>query len=125
VPFCERVVSCDLKPMPERYEEEIEHILEDSKDLPEAPVDLPLDQLSLGEEVHSFYQSVKISKKYSALVALLCLALVCFGLFLLLRVQVLWILGLTFVAAGYVYLFLIPQNILLSIRSRFRRLWPR
>ena len=76
--------------MPERYEEEIEHILEESKDLAEAPVDLPLDQLSLGEEVHSFYQSVKISKKYSALVALLCLALACFGLFNLANPSRIW-----------------------------------
>ena len=103
--------------MPERYEEEIEHILEDSKDLPEAPVDLRLDQLSLGEEIHAFYQSVKISRKYSALVALVCLSLACFGLFFLLKAQFLWVLGLAFVAAGYVYLFLIPQDILSSIKT--------
>ena len=111
--------------MPERYEEEIEHILEDSKDLPEAPVDLRLDQLSLGEEIHAFYQSVKISRKYSALVVLVCLSLACFGLFFLLKAQFLWVLGLAFVAAGYVYLFLIPQDILSSIKTGFSRLWPR
>ncbi|GIS65101.1 MAG: hypothetical protein CM1200mP3_13490 [Chloroflexota bacterium] len=46
--------------MPERYEEEIEHIFEDSKDLPEAPVPF-FGPTSLGEEIHAFYQSVKIS----------------------------------------------------------------
>lgn len=111
--------------MPKKYEEEIENILQDSKDLPEAPADLPLDQLSLGEEVHKFFESVKISNKYPVLVVIGCLTVACFAFFLILKVQLLWILGLIFVAAGYVYLFLIPQTFLSSIKSRLRRLWPR
>ncbi len=109
--------------MPEKYEEEIENILQDSKELPEAPADFSLDQLSLGEEIHNFYSSVKMSNKFSTLTALLLLSVASFLLFVLFKIQILWILGLTFIGIGYIYLFLIPKDIMFSIRRKLRRLW--